>query len=78
MCGTILKKTRKKLLPAILDKAEKQQPMTILEKDFLGESAMMIDSFGIRNEYGKLTNAGALLADDSPIRGGVALTNKKR
>ena len=28
----------------------------------------LFDSFDIRNEYGKLTNAGALLADDSPIR----------
>lgn len=27
----------------------------------------LFDSFDIRNEYGKLTNAGALLADDSPI-----------
>ena len=33
--GTMLKKIRKKLLPALLDKAEKQQPMTLLEKDFL-------------------------------------------
>lgn len=28
----------------------------------------LFDSFNIRDEYGKLTNAGALLADDSPIR----------
>ena len=28
----------------------------------------LFDSFDIRNEYEKLTNAGALLADDSPIR----------
>lgn len=28
----------------------------------------LFDSFDIRNEYGKLTNAGALLTDDSPIR----------
>jgi len=32
--GTMLKKIRKKLLLALLDKAEKQQPMTLLEKDF--------------------------------------------
>ena len=32
--GTMFKKIRKKLLPALLDKAEKQQPMTLLEKDF--------------------------------------------
>ena len=42
--GTMLKKIRKKLLPALLDKAEKQQPMTLLEKDFLEESGMKIDS----------------------------------
>lgn len=28
----------------------------------------LFDSFDIRNEHGKLTNAGALLADDSPIK----------
>ena len=28
----------------------------------------LFDSFEIRDETGKLTNAGALLADDSPIR----------
>ena len=28
----------------------------------------LFDSFGMRDENGKLTNAGALLADDSPIR----------
>lgn len=32
--GTMLKKIRKKLLPALLEKAEKQQPLTLLEKDF--------------------------------------------
>ena len=42
--GTMLKKIRKKLLPALWDKAEKQQPMTLLEKDFLEESRMEIDS----------------------------------
>ena len=42
--GTMLKKIGKKLLPALLDKAEKKQPMTILEKDFLEESGMEIDS----------------------------------
>ena len=29
---------------ALLDKAEKQQPMTLLEKDFLEESGIEIDS----------------------------------
>ena len=42
--GTMLKKIRKKLLAALLDKAEKQQSMTLLEKDFLEESGMKIDS----------------------------------
>ena len=28
----------------------------------------LLDSFDIRDDHGKLTNAGALLADDSPIR----------
>lgn len=28
----------------------------------------LFDSFDMRDENGKLTNAGALLADDSPIR----------
>lgn len=48
--GTMLKKIRKKLLPALLDKAEKQQPMTLLEKDFLEESGMEIDS-GEKKSY---------------------------
>lgn len=42
----MLKKIRKKLFPALLDKAEKQQPMTLLEKDFLEESRVKIDSGG--------------------------------
>ena len=42
--GTMLKKIRKKLLPVLLDKAEKQQPMTLLEKDFLEENMTKIDS----------------------------------
>lgn len=50
MRGTMLGKIRKKLLPALLDKAEKQQPMTILEKDFLEESGMEIDS-GEKKSY---------------------------
>lgn len=32
--GTMLKKIRKKLLPALLEKAKKQQPLTLLEKEF--------------------------------------------
>ena len=42
--GTMLKKIRKKLLAALMDKADKQQPMTLLEKDFLTENGMKIDS----------------------------------
>lgn len=42
--GTIFKKIRKKLLPALLDKAEKQQPMNLLEKEFLAENGTKIDS----------------------------------
>lgn len=48
--GTMLKKIRKKLLPALWDKAEKQQPMTLLEKDFLEESGVEIDS-GEKKSY---------------------------
>ncbi|MFR1831572.1 MAG: hypothetical protein ACLSX5_00245 [Lachnospiraceae bacterium] len=40
----MLKKIRKELLPALLDKAEKQQPMTLLEKYFLEENMTKIDS----------------------------------
>ena len=39
-----------KLLPALLGKAEKQQPMTLLEKDFLEEVGMEIDS-GEKKSY---------------------------
>lgn len=46
----MLKKIRKKLLPVLLDKAEKQQPMTLLEKDFLEESGMEI-ALGEKKSY---------------------------
>ena len=42
--GTMLKKIRKKLLPALLEKAEKQQPLTLLEKDFLADNSTEVDS----------------------------------
>ncbi len=48
--NTMLKKTRKKLLDALTEKAKKQQPMTLLEKDFLEESGMEIDS-GEKKSY---------------------------
>ena len=46
LCGSLglILSIRKKLLPALLDKTEKQQPMTLLEKDFLEESGIEIDS----------------------------------
>lgn len=47
--GTMLKKIRKKLLAALIDKAGKQ-PMTLLEKAFLVESEMEIDS-GTKTQY---------------------------
>lgn len=42
--NTMLKKIRKKLLAALTDKADKQQPMTLLEKAFLAESGKVVDS----------------------------------
>lgn len=42
--GTMLKKIRKKLLPALLEKAKKQQPLTLLEKDFLADNSTEVDS----------------------------------
>lgn len=43
-CVAQCSKDTKKLLPALWDKAEKQQPMTLLEKDFLEENMTEIDS----------------------------------
>lgn len=40
----MFKKIRKKLLPALLDKAEKQQPMTLLEKNYLEDNGVAIES----------------------------------
>ena len=42
--GTMLKKIRKKLLPALLEKAKKQQPLTLLEKEFLADNSTEVDS----------------------------------
>ena len=42
--NTVLKKIRKKLLAALTEKADKQQPMTLLEKAFLSESGKAVDS----------------------------------
>ena len=41
--GTMLKKIQKKLLPALLEKAKKQQPLTLLEKDFLIDNGVNIE-----------------------------------
>lgn len=41
---TMLKKIQKKLLPALLEKAKKQQPLTLLEKDFLADNSTEVDS----------------------------------
>lgn len=41
---TMLKKIHKKLLAALKDKHGKQQPMTLLEKEFLAENGVVVDS----------------------------------
>ena len=41
---TMLKKIQKKLLPALLEKAKKQQPLTLLEMDFLADNSTEVDS----------------------------------
>lgn len=38
--STMLKKIRKKLLAALTEKVQKQQPLTLLEKDFLKENGI--------------------------------------
>lgn len=48
--NTMMKKIQKKLLDALTEKAKKQQPMTLLEKDFLEESGIEIDS-GEKKSY---------------------------
>lgn len=40
---TMLKKIQKKLLPALLEKAKKQQPLTLLEKVFLIDNGVNIE-----------------------------------
>ena len=41
--GTMLKKIRKKLLAALTEKAGKQQPLTLLEKEFLTDNGVDIE-----------------------------------
>lgn len=50
--GTMFKKIRKKLLAAMTDKAEKQQPMTLLEKEFLRECGLTVDN-GTKKQYNR-------------------------
>ena len=50
--GTMFKKIRKKLLAALTDKAEKQQPMTLLEKEFLRERGLTVDN-GTKNQFNR-------------------------
>ena len=42
--GTMLKKIQKKLLAALLEKHGKQQPMTLLEKDFLADNSEAVET----------------------------------
>ena len=42
--NTMMKKIQKKLLDALLDKAAKQLPMTLVEKAFLAESKEAVDT----------------------------------
>ena len=41
--GTMLKKIHKKLLAALTDKVKKQQPLTLLEKEFLMDNGIDIE-----------------------------------
>ena len=50
--GTMFKKIRKKLLAALTGKAEKQQPMTLLEKEFLRDCGLVIDN-GTKKQYNR-------------------------
>ena len=50
--GTMFKKIRKRLLAALTDKAEKQQPMTLLEKEFLRECGLTVDN-GTKEQYNR-------------------------
>ena len=42
--GTMFNKIRKKLLAALTEKAEKQQPMTLPEKEFLRECGLTVNN----------------------------------
>ena len=42
--NTMMKKIRKELLSALTDKADKQQPMTLMEKAFLSDNGKAVDT----------------------------------
>ena len=42
--GTMLKKIRKKLLAALTEKVDKQQPLSLLEKVFLTDNGVDIEN----------------------------------
>lgn len=44
--NTMMKKIQKELLSALTDKAEKQQPMTLMEKAFLSDNGKAVDTEG--------------------------------
>jgi len=44
--NTMMKKIRKELLSTLADKAEKQQPMTLMEKAFLSDNGKAVDTEG--------------------------------
>ena len=43
--NTMLKKIRKKLLAALTEKVQAQQPLTLLEKEFLSENGVDIEKY---------------------------------
>ena len=43
--NTMLKKIRKKLLASLIEKVQAQQPLTLLEKEFLSENSVDIEKY---------------------------------
>ena len=41
----MLKKIRKKLLASLIEKVQAQQPLTLLEKEFLSENSVDIEKY---------------------------------
>lgn len=54
--GTMLKKIRKKLLTTLTEKVQKQQPLTLLEKEFLIDNGEAVEYF-VQRQYDSNTNA---------------------